>query len=735
MDKIPKTEKSFLISWKKYFLRTFLLISFTILIVVIYLFNLSKTLPSISELNRYNPEQVSKIISSDNVVIKKLYTHKRDMVDISHIPKHLIHALIVMEDREFFSHYGINVKSIIRALIVDILSFSTKQGASTLTQQLARTMYTNKDAKYYIGQSKRIDRKLKELITAIKIERTYTKSEILELYFNSVYFGHGTYGIQAASVYYFGKDISEITVDESALLIGLLPAPAIYSPINHPERAIKRRNLVLSVMHNNDYLSKETYDVSIIKKIPSKDVDYDNSLAPYFSEYIRRELEQIDKDLNINIYEDGLNIKTTLDMSIQNILESSFNESMKYNQKVFNESILNNKKKLNKVSKALDISIDSLKHILNSDSVIPQKFRSKLLVQGAAIAIDPKHGHILGMIGGRNEPEYIDHFNRATQAKRQPGSVFKPFIYLTALESGNSPCTQLLNQPLVFFVDDTTSWDPQNYDGKTGLLTTLRDGMKKSINLISVRIVQELVSPIEVKTTAERFGISTNIRAVDAIALGVSEVIPMEITNAYAAIANNGILTTPLSIISIDDSKGREIKQFLNSTQEIANEDDIYILRDMMKSVLESYGTGSKIRWKYKFYAPAAGKTGTTNKKTDAWFVGFTPQLTIGVWIGLDDPYMSLGDKQYGSNAALPIFANSIKEIYNKGSYQYLNQEVKLDVKKDWMKPEGIIEKNICKESCCLKTEWCDSYKEYFNRDNVPQEKCNDSSPIFRFND
>ena len=735
MDKIFKIKNKYQLSWKKFFLSTFLLIISSVIAIFIYLFNLSTTLPSINELNKYNPEQVSKIISADNVVIKKLYTHKRDMVDISNIPKHLTHALIVMEDRDFFAHYGINIKSIIRALIVDILSFSSKQGASTLTQQLARTMYTNKDAKYYIGQSKRIDRKLKELITAIKIERTYTKSEILELYFNSVYFGHGTYGIQAASVYYFGKDVSEITIDESALLIGLLPAPAIYSPINHPERAIKRRNLVLNVMYNNEYLSKEVYNASISKSIPVRNIDYDNSLAPYFSEYIRRELEQIDNDLDINIYEDGLNINTTLDMSIQNILENSFNESMKYNQKIFNESILNNKKKLNKVSKALNISIDSLKIILENDSVIPQNFRSKLLVQGAALAIDPKHGHILGMIGGRNEPEYVDHFNRATQAKRQPGSVFKPFIYLTALESGNSPCTQLLNQPLVFFVDDTTSWDPQNYDGKTGLLTTLRDGIKKSINLISVRIVQELVSPKEVKNTAERFGISTNIRAVDAIALGVSEVIPLDITSAYAAISNNGILAQPLSIISIDDNKGREIKQFLNSTQEVANEEDIYILRDMMKSVLESYGTGSKIRWKYKFYAPAAGKTGTTNKKTDAWFVGFTPQLTIGIWIGLDDPYMSLGDKQYGSNAALPIFANSIKEIYDKGEYKYLNQEVKLDVKKDWSKPDGIIQKNICKESCCLKTEWCDSYKEYFNKDNVPQEQCNDSSPIFRFND
>jgi penicillin-binding protein 1A len=221
-----------ILPWSRAFKNTFLFSFIIFFIVILYLLFLSSNLPSIKELNKYNPEQVSKIISADNLIIKKLYTHKRDMVDISNIPQHLINALIVMEDRQFYSHNGINIKSTFRALIIDILSFSSKQGASTLTQQLARTMYKNKKDKYYIGQSKKITRKLKELITAIKIEQTYTKSEILELYFNSVYFGHGTYGVQAASVYYFGKGVSQLTLNESALLIGLLPAPAKYSPIN-----------------------------------------------------------------------------------------------------------------------------------------------------------------------------------------------------------------------------------------------------------------------------------------------------------------------------------------------------------------------------------------------------------------------------------------------------------------------------------------------------------------------
>ena len=656
------------------------------------------------------------------------------MIDISNIPQHLIDALIVMEDRDFYRHNGINIKSTFRALIVDILSFSSKQGASTITQQLARTMYNNSKAKYYIGQSKKIDRKLKELITAIKIEKTYTKSEILELYLNSVYFGHGTYGVQAASLYYFGKDVSEITLDESAILIGLLPAPARYSPIKHPEKSIAKRNLVLRVMANNDYIDKKDFDISVSKILPKKEVDYDNSLAPYFSEYIRRELEKIDEELNINIYEDGLNIHTTLDMNIQKIVENTFDDIMIKNQKIFNNSLLNSHNKLKTLSNDLEISIDSLRIILSDSINIPSKFRKKLLVQGSVVVMDPASGHILAMIGGRNEPEYIDHFNRATQAKRQPGSVFKPFIYLTALEQGHTACTQLMNQPLVVFIDDTTRWNPQNHDGSTSLLESLREGLRRSLNLISVRIVQGLVTPQDVKNTSIRFGLSTDIRAVDAIALGVSEVIPLEITTAYSAIANNGIMNTPLSIISVSDNEGREIKQFVNESIEVANENDIYILRDMMKSVIDR-GTGGSIRWKYNFLAPAAGKTGTTNSKADAWFVGFTPQLTIGVWIGMDDPSMVLGDKQYGSSAALPIFAKAIKSIYETGHYNYLNQTIKLDNKKDWEMPNNIVVKNICNNSCCLKTEWCDSYKEYFNADNIPEETCSDNNPLFRFND
>ena len=657
------------------------------------------------------------------------------MIKIVSVPENLRDALIVMEDREFYKHNGINIKATIRALVVDVISLSTRQGASTITQQLARNMYNTKGAKHYIGADKHIKRKLKEFITAIKIEQTYTKSEILELYFNSVYFGHGNYGVQSASKYYFGKDISDLTLSDCAILIGLLPAPARYSPFRYPERSAKRKKLVLQIMLEHKYINESQYNSALSTPLPFKDLNYNNSLAPYFSEYIRRDLMNLEDSLNINIYEDGLNVKTTLDYKLQEILETAFNNTMKKNQRIFNSDLLDDKKKISSLSKSFNIQEDSLIKILENDTlIIPREFRSKLLVQGAAIILDSEHGHVLSMVGGRNEPEYLDFFNRSTQAKRQPGSVFKPFIYLTALEQGYSSCKQLMNQPLVFFLDDTTRWNPQNHDGSVGGLTSLRDGLRRSLNLISVRIVQELISPMQVRSTALRFGLSKPIKAVDAIALGVTEVYPIEIASAYNAISNNGILNSPLSIVSISDNEGRELEQFFSNSKEVANENDIFLIRDLMKSVVDN-GTGGSIRWKYKFYAPAAGKTGTTNSKTDAWFVGFTPQITIGVWVGVDDPSMVLGKKQYGSNAALPIFANTIKEIYDRGYYQYLDKQIALDSKLDWTIPNDVVSKNICKETCCLKTDWCEGDKEYFKVGSIPLDECEEfSNPLFRFN-
>ena len=770
---------------RKVLLNTFLFLFACFLIGLIYLTYLSKDLPSLEQLQQWNPEEVTKIMSADGKLLGELSILKRDVVKIDKTPKELRNALLAMEDREFYNHSGVRFEAILRAVIVNTITLSRKQGASTITQQLARNMYNT------IGFEKTINRKLKELITAINIEQTYTKSEIMERYLNSVYFGHGQYGIQAASEYYFGKNVEDLELDECAILIGLLPAPARYSPVNHPDRSKNRKQLVLRVMYEQGYISQSQHDSALSKPLPERQIFDNEGLSPYFTEYIRRELEKIDKELDIDLYKDGLIVNTTLDSRIQEIINKDFNKSMLTNQKVFNSELLKDDVKIEYIAKKNKIKPDSLikilelqtiKHILNenideqnkkpinnealvndiysllknnseirnlskknnidADSLqqmfkspisIPHHIRNQLLVQGATVVIDPSSGSILGMIGGRQESNYLDHFNRSAQAKRQPGSVFKPFIYLTALEKGNQTTTQLLNQPLVLFIDDTTHWNPQNHDGSTGLLTTLRDGLKKSLNLISVRVVQELVRPNDVVKNAKLFGLTTRIRAVESIALGVSDVIPLEITSAYSAISNNGILNKPRAIINIQDRHGKIIKEFDVDSKEIKDENIIYIIRDMMRSVIDS-GTGGSIRWKYKFNSPMAGKTGTTNSKADAWFVGFTPQLTMGVWVGMDDPAISLGQKQFGSRAALPIFAKSIKEIYNLDYYYIDGQEVELKDKLDWKQPDGVVEVSVCSETGKKATRYCSSKNEIFLEANQPTNNCDlHSTPLSRF--
>ena len=385
------------VSFGKVLFNTFLFLLVCFIGIIIYLFILSRDLPSIAELQRFNPEQISKILSADGKVIKELFIHKRDVVKISQIPQELRHGLLAMEDRKFFDHSGLSFQSLTRAIIVNIFTMSRKQGASTITQQLARNMYNT------IGFEKTYTRKLKELITAIKIEQTYTKSEIMELYLNSVYFGHGTYGVQAASSHYYGKDVINLDLNESALLIGLLPAPARYSPITHPDRALNRRNLVLRIMKEQNYIEQDTYDYYINKNLTQKKINPDNDLAPYFTEFIRRELEKIDEELEINLYKDGLVVHTTLDSRIQQALSIAFNNGMKKNQDILNKELISDIPKLEDVLRYTDFNLDTAIAILTKNDTIPQKIRNQLLVQGAGIILDPTNGHILGMIGGREE--------------------------------------------------------------------------------------------------------------------------------------------------------------------------------------------------------------------------------------------------------------------------------------------------------------------------------------------
>ncbi|MBH09053.1 MAG: hypothetical protein CMG74_01650, partial [Candidatus Marinimicrobia bacterium] len=514
----------------------------------------SQNLPSIEQLENYDPDLVTQIISADGVVLNELFVMKRVFVELDKIPKKMQQAVISSEDKRFYSHWGLSIRSLLRAIVVNITSLNPyAQGFSTLTQQLARNLYKS------VGFEDSYIRKIKEIITAIQIERTYTKDEILEMYLNTVHFGHGTYGVEAATKRFFGKKSDELTVDESALLVGLLPAPASYSPIHHVDKAQMRRNTVLRLMRDQGYISNSVYYENRVKTLGSVRDQPKQGQAPYFSEYVRRILEKEDEKLGINIYRDGLKIYTTLNSKLQNIADSATYKTIREDQARLNRRLFKDREEFEQLSYLTIFSEDTIISMLEGERQLYKELRDKLLVQCAFVALDPKTGGILAMIGGR--PDYHDQYNRAVQARRQPGSVFKPFVYTTALDNGYPVTEQLLNQPVVLNVQNTdgtwVKWKPQNYDGSTGGLTTFREGLRKSLNLISVRMVQQDLAPAEaVKRNAKRMGISTDIRAVDAIALGTSEVYPIEMVAAYSALANNGVYSKPYAITRIEDRYG-----------------------------------------------------------------------------------------------------------------------------------------------------------------------------------
>ncbi len=694
---------------KKQLKLVFILAGTGLVLIFGYIFYLAQDLPSLDQLENYDPDLVTRIYSADGEILDELFLEKRIFVGLDQIPNNMKNAVIASEDRRFYNHWGIDSRSIIRAIVINIINLGYAQGFSSLTQQVARTLYDT------IGFKKTITRKIKEIITAIQIERTYTKDEILEMYLNNVHFGHGTYGAQAASKRYFGKDVGLLTLGESAMLVGILPAPARYSPVRHPERAHYKRNVVLRVMRDQRFITKDIY--SEARSIESENVleRQAKGKAPYFTEYIRRTMEKEDDRLGVNIYRDGLKIYTTLDTRLQSIAEDALMQSIKRNQDKLNKRLFNNEEEFSQLAYLGIFPEDTVKMMMEGDSTLYADLRNKLLVQGAFVALDPTSGAILAMIGGR--PDYHDQYNRATQAQRQPGSVFKPFVYATAIDNGYPVAKQLLNQPLVLRVlnaeGEWEKWMPRNYDGTTSGLTTLREGIRKSINLVAVRVVKELVPATEVKSTAERMGISTNIRAVDAIALGTSEVYLLDMVNAYSAFPNQGVLNQPFGITKVEDRYGNVIKEYHPIREEVLREESAYVMTSMLQTVMDA-GTGGSSRWRHNFYHPAGGKTGTTQNWTDAWFVGFSKQLAAGVWMGVDDPRVSLGESQDGSRAALPAWAEFMAAAHDTLGLKRVNFE----------RPDGVIDVEICATTKDRPTNLCPIETEIYIRGTEPSQTC-----------
>ena len=696
-------------SWFHIIKRTIYTALAGIVIIFTYVFYLSIDLPSIEQLENYDPDLVTRIYSADGVLLNELYFEKRVFVELEQIPQHMRDAVVAKEDQRFYDHWGISLRDVLRAVVINTVTMSYSSGFSSLTQQLARNLYDT------IGFKKTIPRKIKEVITAIQIERTYTKDEILEMYLNSVHFGHGTYGVQAAAKRFYGKYANELALDESALLVGLLPAPARYSPVRFPERALTKRNVVLRVMRDQEYISQGEYAEARARLLDSIQQEQTRGTAPYFTEYVRRFLEREDDELGINIYRDGLKIYTTLDSRLQNIAEDAVLKSVIANQQKLNKRIFNDEEEFSKLAYLGIYPEDTVKLMMAGEMELYEDLRDKLLVQSSFVALDTRTGAILAMLGGR--PDYPDQFNRATQSLRQPGSIFKPFVYTTAIDNGVPVTKQLLNQPVVLNVRNAkgvwVKWMPQNYDGSTGGLTTIREGLRRSMNLISVRMVQEVVPAEAVKQTARRMGVSTDIRAVDAIALGTSEVHLIEMVAAYGTFANKGVYCKPFGITKIEDRYGNVLKEYFPQKEEVLSAETSFIMTSLLQTVLDR-GTGGSARWKYHFYHPAAGKTGTTQGWTDAWFVGYSPFIAAGAWFGVDDPQVSLGKGLDGSKAALPAWARFMRDSHDTLSYS----------RKEFDQPEHIENVKICQVTKNLPVNLCPWETEVFIKGTEPTKRC-----------
>ncbi|MEJ2543675.1 MAG: PBP1A family penicillin-binding protein, partial [Calditrichaceae bacterium] len=641
-------------------------------------------MPSLRTLERIDPAMATQIYSVDGEVLHSFFRWNRTFTPYDKIPKTVIDALLSTEDREFYHHWGIDLAGIGRAAVKNILTFDlTGQGASTITMQLARNLY--------LGFEQTYTRKIREILTSIQIERTYAKNEIIEIYLNYLPFGNNAYGIRSGARRYFDKPDEDLEVQEAAMLIGLLKGQTEYSPVRHPDRALKRRNIVMKMMVDNNCLDQAVYDsLRVLPLNLNLNDPHDMKTAPYFTEYIRRQLNDLQDSLHVNIYEDGLRVYTTLNTKIQKYMEM-----------------------------AVDSTVDGIQSLVRNQPAFKKlratmtdtAFQELSTMQLAFVAIDPKTGHILAMIGGRDFNK--SKFNRVTQMRRQPGSAFKPFLYTAAIDNGYLPTDQYLNQPTVEVNEDGTRWTPKNYEGTVGGLMTLREALRGSKNLVAIRLISD-ITPKTVVRYAKAMGITTPLRPYTTLALGTSEVIPLELVSAFGVFANNGVHVKPISILKIEDKNGNMIYQARTERREVLSEQTTYIMNNMLQDVMNR-GTGYGVRRDYKFFQPAGGKTGTTNDNTNAWFVGFTPDIVTGVWVGLDDFQYNLGPRMAGSRAALPFWGKFMKTVYDSLKFRHSS----------FTEASGIVRIKICNDTKKIATKYCpDTYEEIFNINYKPSETC-----------
>jgi penicillin-binding protein 1A len=656
--------------------RKFWMISGAIIFVLLGIFIaiIYSGLPSLEDLENPKPQLASKVFSADGELLGQYFIENRIETYYNKLPDHLIKALIATEDRKFYSHWGVDVTRFIKAMIKNVFSMSLGEGASTLTQQLARNLYDLK-----VTRETQFDkgiRKIREWITAIQIEKNFTKNEIIELYLNVSYFGRSAYGIEAASRVYFGKSASELTLPEAALFIALLKSPRDFDPVNNYENALKRRNLVMYNMVSTGFLDKDAYDK--LKQEPivlaSERPSVMRTIAPYFMEYVRLQMSELADKYGYDLYRDGLNIYTSIDSRMQKIANEVSAKHIEEYQKIFEKNWSWNKNKdllASLVDEAIKKSLEyrsedskeqkaKIYNRLKKDSAFIDSVKFVATrIEAGFVVIDPFTGEIKAMVGGTNQ-DFGRGLNHVSGIKRQPGSSFKPIIYATAVENGYYPSFTILNQKF-----DYNGWSPSNSDGDYSGYETMRFALAHSLNVVTGRMtISEIAPPKQVVKIAQRMGITSKIDPYPAIALGTSEVTPLELTSAFGTFVNKGVHVEPISILKIEDKNGILIDQFIPEYVQAIAPQTASIMESMMQDVI-FYGTGAGVRRYYQY--PAAGKTGTTQNYSDAWFVGYTPELVAGCWVGFDDHRVKFTDWYgQGARAALPIWAMFMEDTYKE---------------------------------------------------------------------
>lgn len=726
--------------------------------------------PDIEAIELYQPTIPTKIYDIKGEVISEFFTEQRALVNYKDLPPHLIEAIISMEDNNFMKHAGIDIIGIFRGTIGNMLLGRRPRGASTLTQQVARGIVLK-------SRERTITRKLREIWVTFQIEKRLTKEEIVTLYFNQIFFGHSVYGVQAASRFYFNKDVQDLNLAECAMLATLPPSPNTYSPINNPNISMQRHKVVLKRMNDMKFITQAEGDIaykefweSYTGKIGRRGTTaYSASMdrAPYVTEYVRRILvERYDEK---TLKEEGLKIYTTIDIEKQEAAQKLLTEALRnYNIKyeggsldissVYDRTLLNKLEMLslivalpedlayNKfniaVRDALNKNVSSPLALLsdmfgmeNVNDVIMEVMKAdeaelSRQIEGALVSINPKNGYIVSMVGGSGFTPR-NQLNRVTQARRQAGSAFKPFVYAASMDITNySPSTIVSDAPIGFVFEDGNSWIPKNYSANFKGDVSLRYALAVSLNIATINVLNYVGVTNAIKYMEPIFKADNDekkskrmFNADLTLSLGTGLFTPLELTTGFATIANEGKEVEPILIRYVTDRHDVMIDNFeedlkkeieeRGGAKQVMSQEVAYLISDILSGVLRG-GTATSAMYEAKFTRMGAGKTGTSNDWKDAWFVGYTPELATGIWIGFDSFKYSLGNNQVGGRIAAPIWG------------KYMVEALKT-IKPTWYKkPNNIVNVNICAISGKLPSASCYSIKsELFIRDKIPNEICN----------